>query len=152
MIYKMMISESLLRWSLLVFFFFGNGGRGIGIRFLGREGGGWWFYKICYVFFLVVIGSKECEECWEFKEIWLVFRGVVVLSGVFDCLGVVVCFDLEVREDRLVIFSFFFLMFEVEFRVLLSVFFFGLMLRKVIGRFLFIFKGWLLIRLVFFLL
>lgn len=148
MIYKMMTSESLLRWSSSALFSFGNGGRGTGTRFLGREGGGWWSHKTCYAFPSAVTGSKEREECWESKEIWLAFRGVVALSGVPDCLGVVACLDPEAREDRPVILPSSPPMFEVELRVLLPVSPSGSMLRKVTGRFPSIPKGWLPIRLV----
>lgn len=94
-----------------------------------------------YAFPSAVTGSKEREECWESKEIWLAFRGVVALSGVPDCLGVVACLDPEAREDRPVILPSSPPMFEVELRVLLPVSPSGSMLRKVTGRFPSIPKG-----------
>lgn len=147
MIYKMMTSESLLRWSSSAFFLLEKEGGAQAQDFWGK-GGGWWSHKTCYAFPSAVTGSKEREECWESKEIWLAFRGVVALSGVPDCLGVVACLDPEAREDRPVILPSSPPMFEVELRVLLPVSPSGSMLRKVTGRLPSIPKGWFPIRLV----
>lgn len=137
-------------WSSSPIFSLGRGlGGGARHKFFGGgEGKGWWFHKTCYAFPSAVTGSKEREECWESKEIWLAFRGVAALSGVPDCLGVVACLDPEAREDRPVILPSSPPMFEVELRVLLPVSPSGSMLRKVTGRLPSIPKGWFPIRLV----